>query len=257
MKLLQQKPLFLAIAYLTMHSLVMGAETLVITPTTFDFGWSPDNSKISGEFKIKNLGTEMIPIQSVQPTCGCTASQFTPGGLASNEETTVLLTFNTRGYAGSNFDKSTKVKTESGTEYNVQLKGSVLDSQATFFPDNEGVAAFDVGSKEKKKIINLMNKGPKDLTLEIIQNPASWVSAKLSVKNVRAGASVPLEISLKESLQETKDTSITIEAKDGVGASRLTVAIRTGTPPPPVKRETTATPVATPNDGKPNPKAGK
>lgn len=235
------------------------AEGISITPSTFDFGWCPDNAKISASFIIKNTGVDLIPITSVQPTCGCTASQFTPASLASNEETKVGLTFNTRGYAGSSFNKPTKVKTDNGgAEYTVNVKGVVIDSQATFFPDHEGVAGFDTGSKEKKKTIGLQNKSVKDVSLEVIQEPAAWVNAKLSVKNLKAGASVPLEISLMESASETRDTSITIEAKDDMGTtSRLTVAIRTGIPPPPVKRSSTVTPVVPDPTAKPSKTQGK
>jgi len=208
-------------------------QNVVITPTTFDFGWCPDNAKISAEFVIKNTGADLIPITSVQPTCGCTASQFTPGSLATNEETKVGLTFNTRGYAGTGFTKTAKVKTDAGgAEYDVQLKGVVVDPQAKIVPDQDGVVEFIPGDHEKKKTINVQNKSGKDITLEIIHQPASWVTLKMATNSVRAGASLPLEIALGSSVDETKDTSVTFEAKGEAGTSRLTIAIRSGTPPP-------------------------
>lgn len=216
-------------------------QALVITPTVFDFGWCPDNAKISAEFTIKNTGADLIPITSVQPTCGCTASQFTPGQLGSNEETKVGLTFNTRGYAKTGFSKNTKVKTEAGgAEYEVTLKGYVLDPTAKVFPEGDGVASFETGSKEKKKTISIQNKSDKDVTLSILQAPASWASVKLSASLVKAGASAPVEFSVSSPFSETRDTSVTFEAKSETETSRLTIAIRTGTPPPPVKRATTA-----------------
>src|SRR5438552_802550 len=85
---------------------------LVVSPSTFDFGWCPDNAKIHAEFTIRNTGTDLIPVTSVQPTCGCTTSEFTASSLASNEESKVGLTFNTRGYGGAPFHKTAKVKTD-------------------------------------------------------------------------------------------------------------------------------------------------
>src|SRR5690349_5092806 len=97
---------------------------IVISPTTFDFGWCPDNAKVNAEFIVRNTGTDLIPITGVQPTCGCTASEFTPGSLGSNEESKVLLTFNTRGYAGTPFHKTAKIKTDTGgAEYTVDMVG--------------------------------------------------------------------------------------------------------------------------------------
>src|SRR5262245_21402455 len=97
-----------AFAALSFPSLSQAA-ALRIDPETFDFGWAPDNAKISADFTVKNTGVEIIPLTSVQPTCGCTASNFSPGQLASAEETKIGLTFNTRGYRGMAFNKSTKV----------------------------------------------------------------------------------------------------------------------------------------------------
>ncbi|MCG3205871.1 MAG: hypothetical protein KCHDKBKB_02594 [Elusimicrobia bacterium] len=226
---------------LSCRAFAAGPEMVVVTPSTFDFGWSPDNSKITAEFSIKNTGVEVIPITGVQTTCGCTASQFTPGNLASNEETKVSLTFNTRGYLGTAFNKSAKVKTAEGAaEYSVQLKGFVGDPQSPVVPDNEGVVGFEPRAKEKKKVLNISNKSLKDMTLNIVQMPASWANVKLATKNVKAGASVPLEVSLEGSNEETRDTSLTLEAVNEEGAHRLTIAIRTGTPPPPTKRSSTS-----------------
>lgn len=236
-----------AVGFAATAAFAFSASNVVITPTEFDFGWCPDNAKISAQFTIKNTGSDLIPITSVQPTCGCTASQFTPATLGSNEESNVGLTFNTRGYAKSSFSKSTKIKTDAGgAEYSVLLKGSVLDAQAKVVPDQDGVAGFEPGSKGKKKTIQIQNKGDKDVTLQIVQAPASWATAKIKTTTVGAGASVPIEISVDSPLDEAKDTSVTIEAKSETETSRLTIAIRTGPPPPPTKRASTAVPVPAP-----------
>lgn len=222
-----------------------GQQSLIITPTTFDFGWCPDNAKISAEFTLKNSGVDMIPITSVQPTCGCTASNFTPGALASNEETKVGLTFNTRGYAGTEFHKSAKVKTDGiEAEYTVQLTGHVLNSNAKVVPDSDGIAGFDVGTKEKKKTIHIQNKSDKDVTIEMVLKPAAWAKVKIDSPVIKAGQSTSMDVSVDGSVDENRETSITLAANDGAVVSRLTVAIRTGTPPAPMKRPAAPAPAA-------------
>ena len=74
-----------------------------------------NNAMVSATFLVKNTSAEPVPLTAVQPACGCTASSFSPENLSSNEETKVGLTFNTRGYAGLEFKKSAKVKTDSAT----------------------------------------------------------------------------------------------------------------------------------------------
>ena len=133
-----------------------GPARLEITPTTFDFGWCPDNAKINAQFSVRNISSEMIPIMSVQPTCGCTASQFSPSTLATQEETKIGLTFNTRGYANMTFNKATKVKADVMTgEFSVNLKGYVLDPNAKVVPVGDGIIRFEPESKDKKKTIKI------------------------------------------------------------------------------------------------------
>ncbi len=210
---------------------------LVISPSTFDFGWCPDNAKVHADFTIRNIGTDLIPVTSVQPTCGCTASEFTPASLASNAESKVGLTFNTRGYAGAPFHKNAKVKTDDAkSEYTVNMTGYVLDPAATVAPDGDGVAGFDPDTKEKKKTITIKNKGAKDVSLKVIQPAASWANVKFDVQSLKAGESASMTVSPDGAFTEDRTTSITVEANDGTNYSRFTVAIRTGTPPPPMRQ---------------------
>jgi hypothetical protein len=208
---------------------------LVISPSTFDFGWCPDNAKVHAEFTVRNTGTDLIPITGVQPTCGCTTSEFTPGSLASNEESKVGLTFNTRGYAGAPFHKNAKVKTDSNAEYTVTMTGYVLNPAASVVPEGDGVAGFDPGSSVKKQTIEIKNKGPKDVTLKVVQPAAAWANVKFDATALKAGQNASMTVAPEGSFDEERTTSITVEATDGATYSRFTVAVRTGPPPPPMR----------------------
>jgi acylphosphatase len=236
--------LILVSAIFTFSNLTLAASKLEITPSTYDFGWSPDNAKITAEFVLKNTGSDMIPLTAVQPACGCTATQFSPESLGSSEETKVQLTFNTRGYAGTKFSKTAKVKTDSiENEYTVTLKGSVTDSTALISPVGDGIASFDAGTKEKKKSIEIQNKSADVVALEIIQNPASWAKISLRQTLIEAGKTTSIDIQIDGTTEENRDTSVTIAAKkDGSEVGRFTVAIRSGTPPAAYKRYVPPTP---------------
>src|SRR5258706_9505250 len=88
------------------------AQRIEISPTTFDFGWAPDNAKITAEFTVMNAGDEMVPLTAFKPSCGCTATDFEPDALASHEQRKISLTFNTRGYTNQTFHKMAAVKTD-------------------------------------------------------------------------------------------------------------------------------------------------
>lgn len=232
------------------------ASSLQVVPSEFDFGWAPDNSKITADFAIKNIGIDMIPVMSVQPTCGCTASNFTPADLASNQETKVSLTFNTRGYANSSFNKAAQVKTDTPEgDTSVRLKGYVLDPTATVFPSGTGIAEFLPGSKDKKTTIKIENKSAADVELAVIQPAASWAKVKLDGKSIKAGQSMNLDISIDGSVDEERATSVTFASAADPNQNRFTVAIRTGTPPPAVRKYVPPAPKtdskpATPKDKK-------
>ncbi|MFN0118225.1 MAG: DUF1573 domain-containing protein [Elusimicrobiota bacterium] len=209
--------------------IVFGKEALQISPTTFDFGWAPDNAKISAEFTLKNLTSDIVDLTAIQPTCGCTATNFTPSKLSSNDSKKIILTFNTRGYAKTMFSKSTKVKSDE--DYEVVLKGHVTPSDAVIFPEGNGIVEFDLNSK-KEQSVSIVNKSKNDATLEIVQEPAEWANVKLTSKTISDGKSVKFDISVSGDVNESKNTSFTVSAVEGTNVHYFTVAIRTGTPPP-------------------------
>jgi hypothetical protein len=217
---------------------VFAAGTLDISPSEFDFGWAPDNAKISAEFTVKNPSLDLIPLIAVQPTCGCTATDFQPSTLKSSDETKVHLTFNTRGYTNAEFHKNAQVKTGSAGDYTVKMTGHVTNPAALFFPVGDGVASFEKGG-EKKKTIQLQNKSTEDLTLFVVQPAAEWAKTKLDADVIKAGTSGTLEISVSGGdLDKDQNTSITIDAKGVTNVYRATVAIRSGTPPAPYRKPT-------------------
>jgi len=224
------------LSILTMGFLLpLGAHSkvLISIPETFDFGWSPDNAKISCEFIIKNTGQGLVPLNSLRPSCGCTAANFTPGILSSNEETKIGLTFNTRGYKGVRFRKPADLKTNSlETGLTVKLTGFVQDSKAQVYPLGSGIAAFEPGSKVRKKTIKIKNTTNNEISLDLVQKPAEWAQIKLNSDKISPQGTINLSVKVKGPYDKPKHTSVTFEAVDKLRVHRFTVAIRTGPPPP-------------------------
>jgi hypothetical protein len=209
---------------------------LMVSPTTFDFGWSPDNAEITAVFNVKNPGSSVIPLTAVQPSCGCTAADFTAEDLSADQQRPIKLTFNTRGYTNMPFRKRTDIK--AGTpekNYEVIVEGFVTPAEAPFAPTDDGVASFSTGAS-KKQVITLQSKLTDAVELSIIQNPAEWAQVRLKQDKVEAGQSADVEISVDGDLKESRHTSVTLEAKGGITSHRVTLAIRTGGEPEPYRK---------------------
>jgi hypothetical protein len=229
-------PALVAAAALTLAGSAF-ALGLQVSPTTFDFGWCPDNAMVSATFLVKNTSGDTIPLTSVQPACGCTASNFSPESLSTNEETKVGLTFNTRGYAGIEFKKSAKVKTDSASnETTVWLTGFVANPNAKLFPVGSGVVDYPADADDADKTVQIKNASDKEMTLQVIEPPDAWAKLKLSATKIAPGQTITAEVRVKGPYTEAKSTSFTLEGVEGTTVHRATVAVRTGPPPRPYKR---------------------
>lgn len=205
------------------------AASLQSVPGTFDFGWAPDNARLSCEFTIKNTSNDAIGLQALKPACGCTAAKFSPMSLASDDDTKIGLTFNTRGYKGMTFSKSAELTTEgSASNITVYLKGHVMNPNAVVFPKGSGIASFEPTAKSTTQKISLQNKSAKDLSLHVIQPAASWAKVKMGSDMLKAGATADVTVSVSGSLKEVRETSVTIEASQDDERHLVTLAIRTG-----------------------------
>src|ERR1044071_4633296 len=233
--------IIISFVFISATEIITAAETsLQVVPETFDFGWSPDNAVIGCSFNLKNTGGELIQLNSVQPSCGCTATDFTPDSLPSSEQKKINITFNTRGYSGVKFNKSVQVKAGSPEQdYAVHLEGFVSDPNAKVTPEGDGIVEFSEKSSRIKKI-PVKNKSDQVVSLSVVQEPSSWVDIKLSDSKIDPGKSVELEAKASGPLDKEQNTSVTFDVQGSSFTQRLTLAFRTGTPPVPYRRIRTA-----------------
>jgi hypothetical protein len=216
-----------------------GETKLQIIPEVFDFGWAPDNAILKCEVHIRNIGGEMVALTAVLPSCGCTATDFTPDAIPASEEKKISLTFNTRGYTGMPFDKPIQVKAGMPEEeFSVHVKGHVTNSNAVVFPEGTGVVTFGDGSSKSNLIVH--NKSDQPMTLSIVHESDDWADVSLPKKGLPASGQASIEIRVDGSLSENRQTSTTVEATDGTQTHRFTLAIVTGQVPQPVRRIRTA-----------------
>jgi hypothetical protein len=100
-----------------------------------NFGNIQENTQVTHEFTFTNIGDKPLILTSVQPTCGCTASNYPRQPIKPGESASITATFNSRGYGGRSFSKSIIVKTNAesnakGSIVSLNFSGHVVKKEA-------------------------------------------------------------------------------------------------------------------------------
>ena len=66
----------------------------------WDFGQVKQGAILKHDFVLKNETNEILEINNVHTSCGCTASESGKKSLLPQESTSIKVTFNSRGYLG-------------------------------------------------------------------------------------------------------------------------------------------------------------
>jgi hypothetical protein len=104
----------LLIACFTLFSLCAAAQTKKVSDvakfnsTTVDLGQVKVGSPVTGTFTVTNVGTTPLIIENVQPSCGCTKSDYTKEPIAPGKNGSITATYNAA--VVGNFNKSVYVK---------------------------------------------------------------------------------------------------------------------------------------------------
>jgi Protein of unknown function (DUF1573) len=68
---------------------------------TWDFGTVKQGEILKHEFTLKNRSENILEINSIHTSCGCTASESGKKSILPAGETTIKVTFNSHGYLGT------------------------------------------------------------------------------------------------------------------------------------------------------------
>lgn len=136
------KHLFLA--FCTLFALYSTAQTKKITDvakfssTTVDLGRVKVGSPVTGTFTVTNVGATPLIIENVQPSCGCTKSDYTKAPIAPGKDGSITATYNAA--VVGNFNKTVYVKFAGVNEQvGLNIIGTVFaDAQPTTTPVKTG-----------------------------------------------------------------------------------------------------------------------
>ncbi len=82
------------IAFISLTAMTLLTPEFKFEKETHDFGKIPQNKDASFEFKFTNAGTDVIIVNDVVPTCGCSVAEFTKTPVAKGESGTIKVTYN-------------------------------------------------------------------------------------------------------------------------------------------------------------------
>jgi len=79
------------------------------TTEDYNFGTIKQNKPVDVEFELTNVGNAPLIITKVEPSCGCTTSDYTKAPIAPGQKGKVKVTFDAKTLG--NFSKSVNVTT--------------------------------------------------------------------------------------------------------------------------------------------------
>ena len=76
------------------------AEVINLDPNAWDFGQVKQGAVLKHDFILKNETNDILGINNIHTSCGCTASESDKKSLIPQESTAIKVTFNSAGYSG-------------------------------------------------------------------------------------------------------------------------------------------------------------
>ena len=71
-----------------------------VDPLEWDFGQVKQGTILKHNFILKNQTNDILEINNIHTSCGCTASEADKKSLMPQESTVIKVTFNSKGYSG-------------------------------------------------------------------------------------------------------------------------------------------------------------
>jgi hypothetical protein len=221
--------LLTALLLMSAMSSVLAAPRLVIPETTFNFGYVPQNSKITHVFWLYSTGDDSLQILKVIPGCGCTQAPLEKSGLSAGDSTRLEVIFDTKHYT-DNITKRPRIETNEGPpEKYVEFNCTVLRRPDSTYPviiKPYKVDLSQFGEKVRDQMkVTITNVTDKPIDISVVAWPAELLTATFP-KTVGAGQSADGMVKLNDNaIKKEFEKSITIQLTDDK-SSRFTIPVK-------------------------------
>lgn len=205
------------------------APVMTLSETSFEFGYAPQNSKISHVFWLKSVGDDSLKILQVKPGCGCTKAPLEKSILAPGDSTRLEVIFSTRSYRSRISKNPSIITNEESKPTHVRISSTVMTRPDSTYPIVIRPYKLDLSQftdKRRDRIeFAITNVSDKDLELTVIDTPEAFFEINLP-SSVKAGASATATLTLLPRGEESSfEKSITIEVGDS-DHTRFTIPVK-------------------------------
>ncbi len=204
----------------------------VLSSLTHDFGTIVQGVTVTHNFVIKNLGGEVLKIQSVKASCGCTAVTPSKRELSAGDSTIIKVDFNSAGRRGKQ-TKYINVVTNDPANQSIRLtitcniiEPAEKDKQSALPKIQLDTTEFDFGKVVEGKIyehtFSIKNSGKSMLQITDIKTSCGCTAALISSKKINAGNSGSLKVELDTTNRTGKlSRTIVISSNDPVEPEKI------------------------------------
>ena len=209
-------------------SAVAGPE-LTIPEEVFDFGYIPQNSKVSHVFWLRNTGDEELRIAKINPGCGCTQAPLDKQVVPPGDSARLEIIFSSKLYFNRVAKKPViELENMPGPRF-VEISSYVIPRPDSATPLRLDPFKLDISQygqavRDRAKF-SLTNVSDREMTVTVIAPPDEFGALTMPSK-IGPGATVEAELVLKpERLGEELEKSFTFQVNDEY-STRYTVPVR-------------------------------
>lgn len=155
----------------------------------FDLGQIYRGEVVEHKVTLKNTGDQMLIIQDVVPSCGCTGSLISQREIPANGTGTILLTFNSKNFTGS-VHKTVAVRSNAANsptaiiEFTATVKQELIVTPLQIWFKNAEVG------RETKASFSIRNDGEKPIELKSYRTGLRGLSLKLPEGEIKPDSEV-------------------------------------------------------------------
>ena len=201
---------------------LMGPKLLVL-PTEHEFGKITQGDKVTHVFVLTNNGGDLLVIENVQASCGCTAATPEKNELAPGESTNLEVVFNSAGRNGAQ-KKNITIKSNDPENPLVKLVITATVIKSDNSEANVPVLYFsetkhDFGKVKEGNIVeytfSFLNTGKEILKINDVRTSCGCTAALVSSEKLEPGAEGTLKVELDTKNRSGKmSRTITIQSND-------------------------------------------
>ena len=193
---------------------------LVVQNKAHDFGTITTGDVVSHTFVLTNNGGDLLKIENVKASCGCTAAKPEKSELEPGESTNLIVSFNSKGRRGP------QKKTIRVTSINKEMILTITADVAAKEDDVSGLPSLqftelqhDFGTVKEGNVVDytftFKNKGEGTLTIDDIKTSCGCTAALVSSNSLKPGEEGTLKVELNTKHRTGKmSRTVTVKSND-------------------------------------------